>query len=54
MYYIQTLHFAQALRDLDFEVRDRLFLEKVMNVEFQDASITDKAIFYTGAAKWNE
>jgi hypothetical protein len=38
----------QALRDLDFEVRQKLFLEKVLDVEFQDATITDKAVFYAG------
>ncbi len=40
----------QALRDLDFEVRDKLFLEKVMDIEFQDTSLTDKAVFYTDSS----
>ena len=39
---------SQALRDLDFEVRDKLFIESVFDIEFQDPSIMDKAVFYTG------
>ena len=38
----------QALKDLDFEVRDRLFLESVMDIEFQDSNVSEKAIFYKG------
>ena len=38
----------QALKDLDFEVRDRLFLESVMDIEFQDTNVSEKAIFYKG------
>ena len=34
------------MKDLDFEVRDRLFLESVMDIEFHDNSISEKAIFY--------
>ena len=41
-----TRFLEHALKDLDFEVRDRLFLESVMDIEFHDTSITDKAIFY--------
>ena len=37
----------QALRDIDYEVREKLFLEKVLDVEFQDATITEKAVFYS-------
>ena len=40
--------FIQALKDLDFEVRDRLFLESVMDIEFQDSNVSEKAIFYKG------
>ncbi len=29
-------------------MREKLFLEKVMDIEFQDASMTEKAIFYSG------
>ena len=39
------------MRDLDFEIRDKLFVESVFDIEFQDPSITDKAVFYTG--KWS-
>ena len=31
-----------ALRDLDFVVKDRLFLESVLDIEFEDASISEK------------
>ena len=45
----KTIYFiAQALRDLDFEVREKLFLESVFDIEFQDPTISDKAVFYTG------
>ncbi len=39
---------SQALRDLDFEVRDKMVVESILDIEFQDPSISDKAIFYTG------
>ena len=41
-------YYLQALKDLDFEVRDRLFLESVMDIEFQDSNVSEKAIFYKG------
>lgn len=34
----------QALRDLDFEVRDKLFAEALLDVEFSD--VPGKAVFY--------
>ena len=40
--------YFQALRDLDFEVREKLFVESVLDIEFQDPAIMDKAVFYTG------
>ena len=43
-----SFNLLQALRDLDFEIRDKLFIESVFDIEFQDPSITDKAVFYTG------
>ncbi len=39
---------VKALRDLDYDVKDKLFLEKVLDCEFFDSSNSDKAIFYTG------
>ena len=36
----------QALQDLDYDVRERLFLEKVLDCEFFDVSASDKAVFY--------
>jgi hypothetical protein len=42
---------SQALRDLDFEVRDKMAVESILDIEFQDPSISDKAIFYTGKTK---
>ena len=33
---------------MDFEVREKLFLEKVLDMEFQDPPIADKAVFYSG------
>ena len=41
-----TRFLEHALKDLDFEVKDRLFLESVMDIEFQDTSISEKAIFF--------
>ena len=38
----------QALRDLDFEVRDKMIVESILDIEFQDPTISDKAIFYSG------
>ena len=38
----------KALRDLDFEVRDKMIVESILDIEFQDPTISDKAIFYTG------
>ena len=46
--YMKWFNIFQALRDLDFEIRDKLFVESVFDIEFQDPSITDKAVFYTG------
>ena len=39
---------SQALRDLDFEVRDKMIVESILDIEFQDPTISDKAIFYSG------
>nr|XP_040580158.1 meckelin-like [Lepeophtheirus salmonis] len=36
-----------ALRDIDYEIRDRIFLEQVIDTEFQDSSTSEKAIFYS-------
>ena len=36
---------------MDYEVKDKLFLEKILDVEFQDANITDKAVFYSGISE---
>lgn len=36
-----------ALRDLDYEVRDKMFLETVLDVEFQDGLANEKALFYS-------
>ena len=44
----------QALRDLDFEVRDRQFLETVLDIEFHDPTISEKAAFYTGVDSDNK
>ena len=41
----------QALRDLDFEVRDKMIVESILDIEFQDPTISDKAIFYSGKKK---
>ena len=35
------------MRDLDYDVRDKLFLEKVLDCEFYDVSVSDKAVFYS-------
>ena len=42
-----TRFLEHALRDLDYEVRDKMFLETVLDIEFQDAVAGDKAVFYT-------
>ena len=36
-----------ALRDLDFEVREKMFLETVLDIEFQESLAAEKAVFYT-------
>ena len=36
-----------ALRDLDFEVREKMFLETVLDIEFQEGLAAEKAIFYS-------
>ena len=36
----------QALREVDYEVRDRYFLEKVFNFEINQP--VDRTIFYNG------
>merc|ERR1712013_301232 len=41
-----TRFLEHALRDLDFEVRDKMVLETILDIEFQDMVAGDKAIFY--------
>lgn len=40
------VRFFQSLHDLDYVVKDRLFLEKVLSMEFYDAM--DRSLFYRG------
>ena len=42
-----TRFLEHALRDLDYEVRDKMLLESVLDIEFQEGMATEKAIFYT-------
>ena len=42
-----TRFLEHALRDLDYELRDKMLLETVLDVEFQDSVSGDKAVFYT-------
>jgi len=37
---------SQSIRELDYVVKDRLFLEKVLGMEFYDA--VDRSLFYNG------
>ena len=41
-----TRFLEHALRDLDYEVRDKMFLESVLDIEFQEGLAMEKAIFY--------
>eukprot|EP00094_Tigriopus_californicus_P012053 TCALIF_11646-PA protein Name:"Similar to Tmem67 Meckelin (Rattus norvegicus)" AED:0.11 eAED:0.11 QI:708/0.75/0.55/1/1/1/9/0/735 len=41
-----TRFLEHALKDLDYEIKDKFVLEKILDVEFQDVNITEKAIFY--------
>jgi len=41
-----TRFLEHALRDLDYEVRDRMVLETVLDIEFQDMTVGDRAVFY--------
>ena len=43
---IMCVRFFQSLHDLDYVVKDRLFLEKVLSMEFYDAM--DRSLFYRG------
>jgi hypothetical protein len=42
------IHF-QALKDLDYDVRDKLFTEALLDIEFSEA--TDKGVLYSGRNK---
>ena len=37
---------SQSIRELDYVVKDKLFLEKVLGMEFYDAM--DRSLFYNG------
>ena len=43
---VTCVHFLQSLHELDYVVKDRLFLEKVLSMEFYDAM--DRSLFYRG------
>ena len=36
----------QALKDLDYEVREKLFVEQLLDIEFADS--LDRGVFYIG------
>lgn len=36
----------QALKDLDYEVREKLFVEQLLDIEFCDS--LDRGVFYIG------
>lgn len=38
--------FRQALKDLDYEVREKLFVEQLLDIEFSDS--LDRGVFYIG------
>lgn len=38
--------YFQAIRDLDYEVKEKAFLEKLLDIELAD--VTEKAILFTG------
>ena len=42
-----TRFLEHALRDLDYDVRDKMVLETVLDIEFQEGLASEKAIFYT-------
>lgn len=44
MFYVTWFHEFQALRDLDYEVRDKQFAEALLDIEFSD--VPGKAVFY--------
>lgn len=44
--YFLLNFFVQALKDLDYEVRSKLFLESVLDMEF--AQNQDKGVLYIG------
>ena len=41
-----TRFLEHALRDLDYEVRDKMFLETILDIEFQEGLAAEKAVFY--------
>lgn len=41
---VTWFHLFQALRDLDYEVRDKQFAEALLDIEFSD--VPGKAVFY--------
>lgn len=43
--FIQIL-MIQALKDLDYEVREKLFVEQLLDIEFCDS--LDRGVFYIG------
>ena len=38
----------QSLRDIDYIVKDKTFLESVMDTEFYDQTQTERGVFYNG------
>ena len=46
VFFIYFRFLEHALRDLDYEVRDKMFLETVLDIEFQEGLAAEKALFY--------